>query len=71
MCRSLWMEAARLAGRMVVSGSALLFGRWREGRNGEEGAGIGAQGARVSRRQTRQAASRERRNLLGWPYQNW
>lgn len=56
---------------MVASGGALLCMRWREGGNGEEGAGIGAQGARGSRRFARQAASRELRDRLGWSYRNW
>lgn len=35
------------AGRVVASGGALLCGRWREERNGGEGAAIGVWGARV------------------------
>ena len=46
MGRSLRFEATRLAGRVVASGGALLCVGWGEGRNGEEGAGVEAQGAR-------------------------
>ena len=47
MCGRVRFEATRLAGRMGASGGALLCVRWGDERNGGEGAGVGARGARV------------------------